>query len=370
MKKIEERFLISPFLVFFVISSIQIGVGILGFQRIIAKAAGYDSWISIIVSGVLVIIIISLMYRMLEKSDDGDIISVHQIVFGKWIGNFLSVLFTIYLVGFSIVVLRTFIEVIQVWLFPEFNVPVFTIYFLILTYYVISGGFRTVVGISLFSILLPSYLIFTVIFPLEYSDFGNLLPILDHSLLELANATKGMTLSMMGFEVLLVFYPFIKKPRESRKWAYLGVSYVTFIYLAYALTAFMFFSEAQLEKQIWATLSMWKIVELPFVARFEYIGIASYVLIILPNICLALWASSRGIKRIFSIKQKSALIIQMIVALLVISLLNSRQVINLANDILAELGFYFNFLYIPLLFVLLVIRTKMREKNEENPNHK
>jgi spore germination protein AB len=359
--KLEERFLISPFLVFFLISSIQLGVGILGFQRIIAKAAGYDSWISIIAAGIIVVLIIGLMYRILEKAD-GDIFSVHQNLFGKWVGNAISTIFMIYLLAFSIIVLRTFIEVIQVWMFPEFNVPIFGLYFLMLSYYVITGGFRTVTGISLFSIILPSYLVFTLFFPLKYADLGNLLPVFDHSIMELVNATKGMTLSMMGFEVLFVFYPFIKKPEKSRKWAYLAVGYSTLLYLLYALTAFLFFSEAQLEKQIWATLSMWKVVELPFVARFEYIGVASYILIILPNICLALWASSRAVKRIFSVKQKPALIVQMIIVLGVISLLNSRQTINVANDLLAQVGFYFNFVYVPFLFIFSLIRSKMREK--------
>ncbi|MDF0728081.1 GerAB/ArcD/ProY family transporter [Cytobacillus sp. S13-E01] len=361
MKKVDERFLVSPYLVFFLISSIQIGVGVLGFQRIIAKAAGYDSWISIIVAGMLAVLVIWMIYKIVEKSE-GDIIAVHKDVFGKWIGGFLSLAFTAYLLLFTIVVMRTFIEVIQVWMFPEFNVWIFTIYFFLLSYYVISGGFRTVTGISLFSIVFPSYLVLMVVFPLKFANFGNLLPILDHSIMELAAATRGMSLSMIGYEVLFVFYPFIKEPQKSKKWAYLAVAYTTLLYLIYALAAFLFFSEAQLEKQIWATLSMWKIVELPFVSRFEYVGIASYILIILPNICLALWASSRTIKRLFTVQQRPVLIIQMIIAVIAIGLLNSRGIINTTNDTLSTIGFYFNFVYIPILFFITLLLSKMREK--------
>ncbi|WP_432759418.1 hypothetical protein [Bacillus methanolicus] len=36
---------------------------------------------------------------------------------------------------------------------------------------------------------------------------------------------------------------------------------------------------------------------MPFVERLEYIGISSCLLIILPNICVAIWISSRLIKR-------------------------------------------------------------------------
>ena len=51
---VPESKKISPFLVFFLIHSMQSGVGILGFQRFIAKSAGYDAWMSIILSGLMI----------------------------------------------------------------------------------------------------------------------------------------------------------------------------------------------------------------------------------------------------------------------------------------------------------------------------
>ena len=43
MHTVSERFKVSPFFVFYTISSVQVGIGILQFQRNIAKEAGYDA---------------------------------------------------------------------------------------------------------------------------------------------------------------------------------------------------------------------------------------------------------------------------------------------------------------------------------------
>ncbi|MBR8646306.1 GerAB/ArcD/ProY family transporter [[Brevibacterium] frigoritolerans] len=33
---------------------------------------------------------------------------------------------------------------------------------------------------------------------------------------------------------------------------------------------------------------------MPFVERFEYIGIATWVLVLVPSVCLYMWVSARG----------------------------------------------------------------------------
>ena len=47
-----KRMTVSPYFAFLLLHSLQIGVGVLGYQRVIAQYAGYDAWISLIVAGV------------------------------------------------------------------------------------------------------------------------------------------------------------------------------------------------------------------------------------------------------------------------------------------------------------------------------
>ncbi|WP_261132995.1 spore germination protein [Bacillus sp. Marseille-Q3570] len=357
---LSENAMVSPTLVFFLIHSMQIGVGILGFQRYISMDAGYDAWVSILVSGIFMHILLWMIYQILQDSQ-GDIVSVHNEIYGKYIGSFLSFVLSIYYLLLSLTVLRTFIEVLQVWIFPRMNIWIFSFLFLLLAYYFASGGFRVVAGICLISVILGLPIMVLFFYAIQYGHVENLFPIVNHSLLEILNATKTATLSFLGIELLLVYYPFIKKPESSKKWAHHGLFLTTMIYLGTALVSFIYFSEKGIQNVIWPTLSLWKMVELPFVERFEYLGIGMWVYVILPNICLALWTASRIPKRIFNIKQKWVLIVYFAFLFLASILLKSREMIDMLNDWAGKIGFYI-LLYIPVLFVLQKISQRVRNR--------
>ncbi|TXC91503.1 GerAB/ArcD/ProY family transporter [Metabacillus litoralis] len=361
MIKIAERFQVSHFLVFYLIHSLQFGIGVLGFQRIVAEKSGRDAWIAVILSGIMVHISLWMIYKILKNSN-GNVITLHKELFGKWVGNTLSAILACYFTLVAITVLRTYIEIIEVWMFPDINVWLFSFMFLLLVYYIISGGFRVVTGISFFGIILPVYLFFTFLFPLQFSDLHNLLPVFNHSLKDLAISTKSMSLTVIGFEALLVFYPFIKNVDKSKKWAHMAVATSTIIYAVIMIITLIYFSEEQLQKNVWATLTMWKIVEMPFVERFEYIGIANWCLIILPNVCLTLWCASRCLKDSFKFNQKYTLIVILLIAFFTNSLSRTREQISLLNDIVGQVGFYLIIGYIPMLFMFTMITRKVKEK--------
>jgi spore germination protein AB len=358
---IPESKKVAPFLVFFLLSSMQFGVGILGFQRIIAKTAGYDAWISIILAGLSIHIILWMMLKML-KITGGDIMTIHSFVLGEKIGKIISSFFILYFSLLSITVLRSYIEVVQVWMFPELKTFWFALVFLILVIYIVTGGFRTVTGIAFFSLVLPFYIALLFIIIIQYSNLTNLLPIFDHSVKEILLGSREMTFTVIGFETILLFYPFIQKPEKAIKWAHFGVLFTTLMCLYLAILAFAYFSEAQLQKNVWPTLAMWKIIKMPFVERFEYIGIANWSLVILPNICISLWCASRIAKRVFSIRQKTSIPAIAILCLVATSLISTREQINMLTNFVANAGFYFNFIYIPLLFAGTIIAKKVRKR--------
>jgi spore germination protein AB len=358
---IPERTKISYFFVFFLISSMQIGIGVLGFQRIIAKSAGYDAWISVLFAGLSIHIVIWVMYKLLETVN-GDLVSAHIYVLGKKLGKLVSLFFAFYFLTLSIAVLRTFIEIIQVWMFPDINIFWFSFVFLLLIVYCNFGGFRTIAGIAFFGTVLPSYLTLMFGFALPFSNFENLLPIFDHKITELLSASFDMSLTYLGYETLLLFYPYIKSPEKSKKWAHLAILSTTLVYTILTILTFGFFSEGQLEHTVWASLSMWKIVQLPFVERFEYIGIANWNLVILPNLCIAIWGASRILKRTVHLKQKYGVLMISTLCLVGVNLFESRSQINMLNDMTGRIGFYFNYIYLPFLLAAILVVKKVKKK--------
>ncbi|EDL62736.1 GerAB/ArcD/ProY family transporter [Bacillus sp. SG-1] len=361
MKPVPENRQISPFIVLFLIHSIQVGVGVLGYQRVIAKSAGYDAWMSVIVAGLLTNIIVFIIFKVVQTGG-GDLIEANKAAFGKWFGKFFDSVYLLYFCLSAVTVARTYIEVIQVWMYPRISSLFFAILFFLLVIYVVNGGLRTVAGVAFFGTVLPAYLVLTFAFTIPFADFRNLLPVWDHTLLDMMKATRDMTLSFLGYEALLIYYPYISQGDKSKKWAHIGLLITTVIFAALTVVSFAFFSEGQLEKTVWATLSMWKIVEMPFVERFEYIGIANWCLIILPNVCISLWCASRIAKRSFKWNQRKTLIFLSALCVVAISMLQERNHINTLNDITSKVGFYLNFGFIPFLLFMIFLMKKVKQK--------
>jgi spore germination protein (amino acid permease) len=249
-------------------------------------------------------------------------------------------------------------------MFPEMSVFFMAILFGVLILYTVFGGFRTVAGICFLGVVIPAYLISTFLFPIPYSDFLSLFPIWNHSLKEIGKGSHEMTLSYLGFSTLLLYYPFIKEAKSSQKWAHFGALLTLLSYLLIIVVSLGYFSEEQLKNQKWATLTLWKIVEMPVVERFEYIGITSWALIILPNVCLLFWAASRGMKKIFKMKQKHAVIGIMVLTFLSGFFFTKRENITLLSSWTTKLGFYSEFVYIPILFLLYLVASKVRRKKK------
>ena len=361
-QSIPENRKISHYLVFYTLITMQIGVGALGFQRIIAKISGYDSWQSVLIAGITTNIVMSLIYKQLETVD-GDIKDIHEFVFGRWIGKILDLSFIFYFLILAMTILRSYVEVIQVWMFPDLSTFWFTLLFLLLCIYIIYGGFRTVVGISFFSFALPFYILFTIGFAVPYGDFRHFLPLFNHSINDVLKASQDMSLTYVGFETILIFYPFIKEPKKSKKYSQLALTYTTIFYFFITIVCFSFYGQEQLQKNIWATLTIFKVIRFPIVERFEYIGIANWCLIILPNICISLWSASRLLKRTIKLRQKYGIWILCGFILFFSPLLKNRLHIDMLNSITGNIGFLINFIYIPFLFLLVSIAKKVKKKS-------
>ena len=364
MSKVQEKYQISPIFVFFLIHGAQFGAGVLGFARIIAKAAGYDGWMGVISTGIFIHILIWMMYVLLKETN-GNLVDLHRQTFGKWLGNGISIIFMAYFLIVSISVIRTYVEIIQVWMFPTASTFMLTLFLCLVSYYIISSGFRVITGICVISVGGTLGYLFLSLFVLKYSHWDNLLPIFTHSFSDILKSAQLSIYSMTGFEIYLMVYPFVKKPMQSHKYAQFGALFSNLLYLFSTLLAFAFFSEKQLLKTIWAQLSMTQVIQLPFIERLEYIAISGYALVIISSFILPLWASMRGTHEIFRVKQRGILIAFIFITLIVSQLLTNRHDINNFISNVSKVSFWLIYVYIPILFIIVWVKRKWKKSKAQ-----
>jgi spore germination protein (amino acid permease) len=354
--------MISGFLVFFLIHSSQVGVGSLTFQRMVFKNAGQDAWISVILMGLSLHLIVHMIYKMLGNPAK-DLTDLHRIIFGNILGNALSLLIVGFFILVALSVLRSYIEVIQVWVFPSLKTWELALLFICVIYYLVSGGFRVVAGFCFFGVLISTFAMILFYFPIKHGKLNNLLPMFNHSFQDLLKSAKASTGLFIGFETLLIYFPFIKTPEKTEKWSHYALLFSTLKYLALIVFALLYYSQGLLKQMVWPALGITKIMELSFLARFEYLFIFLWLIIYFPSVCLSIWSCTRITKKTTNLKPRLSLLL--ILSILFIAVINvkDRFMVDALGKFVSEVGFYFIFAYIPLIFILSWIQKSLRKNN-------
>ncbi|CAN7371980.1 GerAB/ArcD/ProY family transporter [Rossellomorea sp. LjRoot5] len=352
----KERLMFNAFLLMFILHTAQTGVGIAGLPRIIYMEANRDAWISVIIAGILVSFVLFLMIKTLENYDSADLYGIHMDIFGKWISKGMNVLYILFYLSVTYVILMNYIEMVQAWIFPRMPTWLLMGLLIFLLVYGVLGGIRVVVGIAFLGLILAFWLLFMIYTPVKFMDFNHLLPVLTSSPKEIMMGVYKTSFTIIGFDLVLFVYPYIKEKKKVLKYALIGTGYSTFLFTVVTVVSIGFFSEDALLKTIWPVLSMFKILRIPNLERFEFIAVSFWMLVILPNICLYFWVATRGMKRVFHFSQKKA--IYLFAALLwILSLfVHERVTMNTITDKVGTASFFLSFMYPVLLFILVKLK--------------
>ncbi|MCM2531915.1 spore germination protein [Neobacillus pocheonensis] len=352
----KEGLLFNTFLLTFIITKVQTGVGIVGLPRIVYLEAKHDAWISVLFAGLFTGVVLWLMISMLKQYDSADLYGIQVDVFGKYMGNVLNIIYMLYMCSAFFVILMNYIEIVQVWIFPDLRTWVLSLVLIFLVVYAVLGGIRVIVGISFISFIGTIWLSFVLIVPIHYSDPTHLFPIWNIDMKHLIMGMYRCSLSMLGFELIMFFYPYVKEKNKVFLFAQIGNLFTTLLFTVTTIVSITFFAETSLARTTWPVLSMFKIVRLPNLERFEIIAVSFWMLIVLPNMCAYLWAASKGFSRIMNKKQKKGI---WLIALIVWGgtfFFKARYQMNQMTDIIAKAGFLAAYCYPVLLSIIVLVK--------------
>ncbi|MEG6591318.1 GerAB/ArcD/ProY family transporter [Paenibacillus barengoltzii] len=347
---------VSAYFTWFLVHGVQTGIGMLNFQQKITRGAQQDAWVSLLGVGVLMHFVIFMLFRLMRMAEDGDIFSLHRQLFGNLMGKALSLLLFFYCVLICVGQIRPYVEVIHVWVFPDSALWQIALIILAAAAYIVSGGFRVVTGICLLCVFIPSLILPTLYFPMNLAHWNNLLPIMNHDLGDYITSAMNSLYIFLGPEFLLFYYPFLKDKRKAHKWAHLATAYTTALYLLVLFTTLGYFNMMQLERTIWPTLVLSKIIRLAFLERFDYIYIFNWLLVIFPICSISIWAAVRILHHTLKLPRKWALWITLIVVMGVIISMRTPVSIERMELLISHIGGFLTFGYLPLLFLIALVR--------------
>lgn len=354
---------IRAFYLLFIMVGIQIGVGILGAPRYIFESAHQDAWLSVIIAFLYMLIVIWAMFVILNQYENADIFGIQVDVFGKWIGKLFGSLYIIFFFAEFISVLLSYIQIIQVFIFPTIPAFMMGLLLLILIVYSVLGGFRVVVGVVFLFTLLSPWVFILLYDPITRMEVSHFLPMFDASLIELLKGARTTSYTFLGLEILLVIYPFVENKKNAKLPVYIGVAISALLVLITTIVSIGYYSPNDFGLMKWPVLSLFKSVSFSFMERFDYFVIAEWMMVSIPTMALLMWALTHGTKRLFAIPQKQTLYVVAALSLIICIVIKTDAPIVKISDFVNNIGFWIAFVY-PLLLLPIVLLKKKYQRSK------
>ena len=143
-----------------------------------------------------------------------------------------------------------------------------------------------------------------LVYPMKYAHFRNILPIFTHSPFDMLISAKHSALEFLGFETILIFYPFIEKGKSLKDGPMLELL-LLLIYVVLAIVSFMYY-RGTIKPYYLAYFNDVKIIKVPLFSALNIL-LFSFGFNYFTNLCLTIWSSCQTMKRSFHISFKFTL---------------------------------------------------------------
>ncbi|SFC68512.1 GerAB/ArcD/ProY family transporter [Bacillus sp. UNCCL81] len=227
----------------------QVGVSILSMPYKESLISGYDSWMSMIIGGIIAQLGILIVYFLGKRYPDRSFQQYISSIIGRPLGLIINLLFAAYCAQSCLMLIVSYTDVINRWLL--FETPWFVLIGLmvIVSGYIASSTLRSIATITQ-SIMSMFLICFMIIFISGFGngDFRHFLPVGTHGIGPIIKGAIPAFWTFAGYELLLYVFPFVKCKKKKDILIAMSIAngVTTAFYVLISLIVIYNFSENQL----------------------------------------------------------------------------------------------------------------------------
>lgn len=237
-----------PYQAFFVLIHAQIGIGVISMPYDVFIHAKADSWISIIVTGLVIQCVIFLIMYIMGKYPNESFFQVLQTMFGKWLARFILFAYFLYFIALCSLLLARYAVILSTWMMPLTPKWITVLLMICIIMYGVSTKLQVMARFFLLASFVFLIFIGFSIYAWKDGTWTFLSPIGNSGLKRTASGIYPAFSAFQGYETLLFLYPFIQGDgRTKLKVATFANIFVTLFYTFIMLTTIVFLSEAEIK---------------------------------------------------------------------------------------------------------------------------
>lgn len=363
---------ISSVNLFYVLAQTMIGVGLLSLPHQTHRTAGSDGWISILITGFFIQLIVLIIWLLCRKFPNLTLFDFSKVIVGKTLGTVVNFLYIIYLLTIICYIFIVYTDTLKRWILPE--TPGW-ILLLILFVLLIYGSICTIKNvISLFSFLfLFIPLLFLITFFVYHDpsiDVRYLFPIGHSGGWNILKGTKDTFVSFIGYETLLIYFAFMKRSKRitALKGAFFAILFVTTFLMYIVMISTMMLSPEEMKITREPVLYILSAVEIRLLSRLDLIFLSFWCMVVFATIISYSFSASMGISKLIRIKHKFAVMLAG-TFVFIVSIIFYYMEVTLLEKWLKHFSLIFGVIIpILLLFITIIFKREAASTYEEKEN--
>lgn len=290
---------LNGFHVVFLPQNIMVGIGIYSLAHNLSSV-GYDQWLVVPVLGIIATLTLWPIIKLCEAYPDDTIFKINERILGKWIGKMFNMLLITYSILQVSAINQTYLRLVQTVTLPEYSTFPTSLMLFFVMVCIVLGGIKSIARFCILSFFFTVWMLYFVRWALFSAEWLHLVPTFQFGVNDLFEALYGGSLSMLGYGLILVYYPYIINRQKAFIHSAIGMWISITIYFIISASSVAYFSVWQLENVKFPVLNLLQAVQLTFVERIENFGTTLWIFLVLSTSSAYLWVAKKGFDALFS----------------------------------------------------------------------
>lgn len=311
----------------FMVIQAQIGVGVLSLPYNVASIAENDSWISILVAGLIIQGIILVMWLLAREYSNLTLFDICTEIFGKYLGKFVILSYCFYLMLQGSYLLAKYSQILDRWMLPGTPNWIMIMFLVLTSAYVVKDSLKSIA--RFFVLVTPLlFILFALIsYTLKDANFYYLLPVGVTGPDKIFKGSQEAMYSMIGSDFLFFIYPYVygtnKEKFKAVTWANLFVTLFYSYLVAVSLASFL--SPYDLNHIPETFIYLIKAYSFKIIERMDLFFLSIWIICVATSFMYFIYLASNGLAGIFKGKSHRAYLPYVCLFTFLASILSTRE---------------------------------------------
>lgn len=293
--------------------------------------AGHDAWVAIVLGLMEGLCIAWIFTNLSRKFPDKTIIEINTLVYGRYLGKCISILFIWYLFHISAIVLSIFSTFLNVEIYHFTPKAVILLCMMLVCASTVNRGIEVLARLSLILVIISITLIcLETLLLITHMDLKNLLPVMDIPVNKLLWVSHSVATNPFGeVVVFLMVFAFVDHPKK--RFSTVALAMITagsFLLIIIARNS-MVLGQAALTSNFPTYLAVHMIDLGDILTRAEVVVAIDSIIMVLVKVSVLFYGTVMGVAQLFDLHSYRPLILPIGILMVIFAMTNFGNMIEM-----------------------------------------